>query len=237
MIARICVVLMFAFSLVPCCIAQLPAGLVAGFGFDEGTGTTASDSSGNGNIAALRNGVTWTAGHFGNGLAFDGTSGYLSMPNSPSLDISGNGLTLSLWINPQPLNGGDSVVFGKFWNTTMTSPFYQYGLELNGGNRPFFFIGTNSGFLYADMGSTLAYGQWTHLAITFDGSQASFYRNGTLINSVPLAATIQARGNSINVGADITPAQFFKGSMDELKIYGRSLSPAEVLTDMNTALP
>ena len=62
----------------------------------------------------------------------------LSVPNSPSLDVSGTGLTLSMWINPQPFNGVDSVVLGKFWNTTMTSPYYQYGLELAGGTEPVF---------------------------------------------------------------------------------------------------
>src|SRR5262249_1449927 len=110
------------------------AGLVAAYSFDEGTGVTANDSSGQGNAATLQNGVAWVAGQHGKAVSFDGVNDYLTIPNSASTDISGNALTLSMWINPQQPPSGDSVVIGKFWNTTMTSPYYQYGLELGGGN-------------------------------------------------------------------------------------------------------
>ena len=60
---------------------------------------------------------------------------FLTVLNSPSLNISGSQLTLSMWINP--LGGiGDQVAFAKFWSGTMVSPFYQYGLELAGGRTP-----------------------------------------------------------------------------------------------------
>ena len=182
----------------------LPQGLVAAWNFSEGAGASAGDKSGNGNTAALINGTAWTVGHYDNGVSLNGTGNYLSVPNSPSLDISGTGLTLSMWINPQPLNGGDSVVLGKFWNATMTSPYYQYGLELAGGTEPFFYVGTNTGVLFARMGAGLAFNQWSHLAVVFNGSQAQFYVNGTLVSTQPLPAVIQARGKPLNIGADIT---------------------------------
>ena len=46
-----------------------------------------------------------------------------------------------MWINPGSI-GGDSVVLGKFWNTSMTSPYYQYGLELAGGPGRTIYFGT-----------------------------------------------------------------------------------------------
>ena len=53
-------------------------------------------------------------------------------------------MTLSMWINP--LGGtGDQVAFAKFWSGTMTSPYYQYGMELDGGVTPHFYIGTAGG--------------------------------------------------------------------------------------------
>ena len=122
--------------------APPPTGLVAGWGFNEGTGTAAADASGNGNTATLLNGPSWVAGKYGTGLSFDQLNDYLSLPNSSSLDISGNALTMSMWINPGSITG-DSVVLGKFWNADMTSPFYQYGLELSGG-KPQLYIGTAS---------------------------------------------------------------------------------------------
>ncbi len=212
----------------------IPAGLVAGYSFNEGSGSAASDRSGNGNTATVVNGAPWVAGKYGTGLSFDGTSHYLTIPNSPSLDILGAGLSLSMWVNPQPLPaGGDSVLLGKFWGVDMNSPFYQYGLELTGGNQPYFYLGTSSGMLIAPMNSTIPYGQWTHLVVVFDGTQVKFYANGNLVRTQSMTASITARGKAINIGADLRPLQFHRGLLDEVRIYNRALTAAEVLADMN----
>ena len=213
-----------------------PTGLALAYSFDEGSGVVANDSSGNGNTAALNNGVAWVPGKHGGAVSLDGANDYLSIPNSSSTNISGTGLTLSLWLNPQPLSGGDSVVIGKFWNTTWTAPNYQYGIELDGGITPHFYVGTAGGLLGGQMGSSLPMSQWSHLAIVFNGTQVQFYLNGVLLNTQPLSASMTARGNSMNVGADEQPAQYHKGQVDDLRIYNRALSSNEVLTDMNTAV-
>jgi len=208
------------------------AGLVAGWSFNEASGTSATDSSGNENTATLVNGVARSTGKYGGGLTFDGVNDYLSIPNSPSLDISGTGLTLSMWINPQAIAGGDAVVLGKSWNASMTSPYYQYGLELSGGTVPVFYLGTSGGVLSASMGSALPLNQWSYLAVVFNGSQAQFYVNGALATTVSLSTSITARGNALRFGADVDTQQFFKGSLDEVRIYGRALTPAEIQADM-----
>ncbi len=207
------------------------AGLVAGWSFDEASGTLATDSSGNNNTATLVNGVARGTGKYGGGLTFDGVNDYLTIPNSASLNISGTGLTLSMWINPQA-TGGDSVVLGKPWNATMTSPYYQYGIELAGGTVPVFYVGTTSGVLSASMGSALALNQWSNLAVTFNGSQAQFYVNGTLVTTASLSASITARGNPLRLGADANTQQFFKGSLDDVRIYNRALTAQEIQSDM-----
>ena len=111
-----------------------PSGPAAAWGFNETSGTTSADASGNNNTLALLNGLAFATGKNGNGLSFDGTNDYLTAQNSPSLDISGNALTLSMWINPTG-STGDQVVLGKHWTTSMTSPYYQYGLELTANGR------------------------------------------------------------------------------------------------------
>ncbi len=207
-------------------------GLVAAWGFNESSGTTATDSSGNNNSATLVNGPVRGTGKYGGGLSLDGINDYLSVPNSSSLDISGTGLTLSAWLNPVQVSG-DSIMLGKFWNTGMTSPFYQYGIELDGGVTPHFYIGTSSGLRGAGMGAPLPLAQWSHLAITFDGSQVRFYVNGALVTSSPLIATITARGNGIRVGADATTQQFYKGMIDDVRVYSLAQTAAEIQADMN----
>src|SRR4030095_10522659 len=76
-----------------------PSDLVAYWKFDEGSGTSAADASGNGNTATLVNGPVWTAGRVGNALYFDGINDNLTVPDSNSLDPSSS-FTLSAWVNP-----------------------------------------------------------------------------------------------------------------------------------------
>jgi len=118
----------------------------------------------------------------------------------------------------------------------MTSPYYQYGLELAGGTVPVFYVGTAGGPLSASMGSALALNQWSYLAVVFDGSQVKFYLNGALVSTVPLQATITARSNPFRLGADNNTQQFFKGSLDEVRIYNHALTTQEILTIMSTPI-
>jgi glucose/arabinose dehydrogenase/chitodextrinase len=218
-------------------VLQAPTGLMGAWGFNEGTGTTSADTSGNGNGATLLNGLAWVTGKYGGGLSFDGANDYLTVTNSPSLDISGNAVTLSMWLNPSTTSTGDQVVIAKHWNTTMTSPYYQYGLELqSNGARPVFFVGTPGGVTSAAMTSSLAKGQWSHLAVVFNGSTVQFYVNGALVSTGNLSATITARGNPLRVGSDASTEQFYKGLLDNVRVYNRALSSADVSADMNAAL-
>ena len=75
------------------------SGLIAYWNFDEGAGTTACDSSGNGNTATLINGPLWTTGRVGKALYFDGINANATVPGSNSLNLS-NSFTLSAWVNP-----------------------------------------------------------------------------------------------------------------------------------------
>jgi hypothetical protein len=127
------------------------------------------------------------------------------------------------------------VVLGKFWNTNMSNPYYQYGLELSGG-KPQFYIGTSTGLIGAGMDTALALNQWTHLVVVFNGSTAQFYVNGNTSGSKSLVASITARGMPLRIGADAGASQFYKGLLDNVRVYNRALSGAEVTTDMNSGI-
>ncbi len=116
----------------------------------------------------------------------------------------------------------------------MTSPYYQYGLEFQSNGRvPVFQIGTAGGVQAGSMGSALAVNQWSHLAIVFNGSTVQFYVNGALVSTKNLAFSITARGNPLRVGADANTQQFYKGMLDDLRLYNRALTQAEVQSDMS----
>ena len=79
--------------------------LVAKYGFNEGSGSAAVDSSGNGNVGALVGGATRTsAGKAGQALAFNGSSGSVRIADSSSLHLTA-GMTLEAWVKPTALNG------------------------------------------------------------------------------------------------------------------------------------
>ena len=78
---------------------QVPAGLVAAYSFDAGSGTAAADGSGKGNAGSVA-GATWTtSGKFGNALTFNGTSSRVDVPDSSTLDLT-SAMTLSAWVYP-----------------------------------------------------------------------------------------------------------------------------------------
>ena len=111
----------------PSSVAQSP-GLVAAYGLNEGAGNAIQDGSGNSNTGAI-SGATWTpSGKFSGALSFNG-NGYVTVPNSSSLDISGTGFTLELWAMRKDTAGADQVLIGK----DGLGQFYHYGLEYQNG--------------------------------------------------------------------------------------------------------
>ena len=90
-------------------VAVQSAGLVAAYSFDEATGTTAADGSGNGNNGTLVNGTTWsTSAKFGGAANFDGVNDRIDVPDSASLDLT-TGMTLEAWVRPAASNAYRTV--------------------------------------------------------------------------------------------------------------------------------
>jgi len=77
-------------------------------------------------------------------------------------------------------------------------------------------------------------GVWTHVAYTYDGSTVKGYVDGVERLSVADAGGVQPRGNSLRLGVDGAYQQFFNGAIDDLRIYGRALTAAEVRSAMQT---
>jgi chitodextrinase len=86
-----------------------PAGLVAAYSFDEGSGMTVTDASGNGNVGAI-SGATWTTGRYGGALSFNGLNNLVTVADANSLDLS-TAMTLEAWVRPSEL--------GETWRTAI----------------------------------------------------------------------------------------------------------------------
>jgi dihydrofolate reductase len=83
----------------------------------------------------------------------------------------------------------------------------------------------------------LAANTWTHLAMTYDGTTLKIYVNGTLVTSTAQSGTIVASTNPLQIGGDSTYGQYFRGMIDEVRVYNIVLTQTQIQTDMATALP
>jgi len=222
------------------------AGPVLAMSFNETAGTTAVDSSGNNNTGTIA-GATRVTGQtgFGGALQFNGSSSIVNIAHSASLALS-SGMTLEAWVNPSA-NAGTSVNDG--WRTVImkerSTTGLAYGLYSNDGDsnpsRPAGYIRNNGTDVEAANGPAVPLGVWTHLAVTYDGTTLRLYVNGVLRNSVAAAGGITASTAPLRIGGNtvfsVPGTEYFAGLIDEVRIYNRALSAAEITADMNTPLP
>ncbi len=208
-------------------------GLVASWHFDEGSGNVASDTSGYNNHGTI-NGATWVSGKFGNALSFDGVDDNVVVANNDSLSITG-ALTVEAWIyRPVAWNPAD----GHYHAILSKGSIYNigYGLEIyersaDSSIRPEFWIRDASGadlcnVVYTD--TSWGVGEWKHLVGVYDGSNIYLYEDGNLVCSKATTITPGATNNAFVIGDDNGAEVPWLGYIDEVRVYNRALSEAEV---------
>jgi hypothetical protein len=207
------------------------AGLVAAYSFDEGTGTTAADSSGNGNTGTLVGGATWsTTAKSGKAAGFDGSNDRIDIADSNSLDLS-TGMTLEAWVRPTANSSYRTVVLKEVSGELAYSLYAadsDHGARPSGWNR----IGSVSRF--ADGTGTLPLNNYSHIAVTYNGSTLVFYVNGVATRSTPATGNIQTSTMPLRIGGNMIWGEYFQGQIDDVRVYNRALSASEIQTDMVT---
>jgi PKD repeat protein len=208
----------------------LSAGLVAAYSFDQGSGTTLVDDSGNGNNGTLANAAWVAGGRFGGALQFNGSPGSLvTVPDSTSLHLTA-GMTLEAWVKPTGLNftgtsGG--VVLSE--SPDGSSVLYA---AAGTGKTPAGRIRVAVGDTWARGPTALKLNVWTFLAATYDGTTLRLYVNGRQAASTRAHGPLGATG-PLHLGGSAT-AGMFAGLLDNVRIYNRALGRTEILADMGT---
>ena len=202
------------------------SGLVASYGFNESdaTGLRFGDFSGRRNGAVGHN-VRRVPGRFGRGVAFNGASSWLNVRHRPSLDLTGS-LTLEAWVKPQPGTKTRTILakLGPGANA-----YALHGATFGGGAGGEVDAGGARELASSD---DLPFGRWSHVALTYDGSTLRFYRDGQEAATASVRGPIAMTPGPLRIGGNFIGGGWFKGVIDEVRIYNRALTAAEVRRDM-----
>jgi hypothetical protein len=209
-------------------------GLVASYGFNEGTGSTLADRTSLGHAGTIA-GATWTTqGRFGSALTFDGVNDWVTVADANDLDFT-TGFTLEAWVYPTTLgNGSWRTVFMK-----ERSGGEVYNLYAHATSVPAAYVvraaqqGTP---LDARPTAQLPLNTWSHLTATYDGTTLRFYVNGTLTGSRAAAGPLLTSTGVLRIGGNSVWGEYFKGRIDEVRIYNRALTAAEIQADLAAAV-
>ena len=162
-------------------------------------------------------GATWRSGQFGNGLSFDGTSGQVALGNPGTLNLTGN-LTISAWVNPSSTPVANSEIVKKD---------ESYILRFGGSNSISSFLWI-PGYTYVNTDVNVAPNNtFTHVSVSYNGAVLMIYINGKPVVSIARSGSLATTGQAAFIGSGGT-GEYFPGLLDNILIYNRALSAAEV---------
>jgi len=205
-------------------------GLLAHYTLDDGSGTTASDSSGNGYTGTLINGPKWIAGM---AVEFDGENDYIDIG---SIDVPGGAVTLAAWFKSDNLTNcasGQCRLISKSTSTSEDAHYFMLSTTLEGESARLRFRLKTGGVtktLIASSGD-LAAGEWVHAAAVYDGSQMRLYKDGQLVGSTSKSGTISTNSSVpvwIGGNPDDATSMPWDGTIDDVRIYDEALTAAEI---------
>jgi hypothetical protein len=241
--------------------------LNAGWHFDEGTGTTATAFSATKHVATFFKGNTvimgasamspsWVDGVNGGKAVYLDKGAHLEVPYTTAfLPVD---ITISVWVKPDALYENNYIVSQNYWN--------GYKLQTQGGGKPFFtYKKVDGGIIDADneTDNSVKAGQWNHIVVSVNGTtkELKFYVNGTLTKTWteanksigPLTRILTAPDpQPFIIGCVATDAElaanfmswttadnfgYFKGVIDELKVYNIALADGQVSKLYNDEKP
>lgn len=192
-------------------------GLVGYWTFNEGSGTTVGDQSGNGNTG------TWngSGSHWGSGKVdayagqFNGSSDYVQVSDSSSLDPA-SGITIAAWV--KPTSGGWRYIISKNLDSQ-----YMFRFDYTAPAALQFVVNSGApGDWFISQSRFQTNGTWYHVVGTYTNGSIRIYRDGVLDISRSKSGSIA------NTNASLTIGNGFPGSIDDIRIYNRALSAAEV---------
>jgi len=203
--------------------------LVGYWKLDETSGTTAYDASGNGQDGTLNGDPQWVAGILGGALEFDGDGDYVDIGNDPIFNITGQ-ITVACWIKVSQFTIGWQAIF------TMGDDSWRLQRQTTTDNLCWACSGVTGTpgdwWLYGDV--NVNDGEWHHTVGVYDGSKHYLYVDGELDAFKEASGTTNISSYPVMIGANAQQSgREFEGIMDDVRVYKRALTEAEILGVMS----
>jgi hypothetical protein len=201
----------------------LAASLVAHWAFDDGTGTTADDSSGHGHHAVLRGLPSWTTGKYGGAIKLDGIAQYVEVLTLAGAAFPTNG-TIAIWAK-SPFPGTDNrPLFDRYDLDRPHLHIRQYGgpkLQIEGQ-----LVDAGSSFTTS---FDVPPDAWFRVVVTWDlvSRQGNIYLGDTLVATKVIPPTWEPSGQQVVFGRAACCGGF-AGDIDDVRLYDRPLTASEV---------
>ena len=195
--------------------------LEAHWRLDEDSGNSAADATGNGHTGTLLGGPSWGAGLVDGGLRFDGNNDHVVVPAAPLDMDTWDEISVGGWIkNDVGLGSGTDDIVSQ-WNF----PSSRSWVLTHHSNGRYFWEIAGKGFVTGGSVST----DWTHVMGTYGGGTIRLYVDGVEVASQGgVSGLLPGSSADLVIGGQDDGSNFFDGTIDEVQIFGRALSPAEV---------
>ena len=222
---------LISFVLVLGLMSNASAALVGQWKLDEGGGTTAADGSGNGNDGTLEDDPTVVVGQFGQALEFENNRVGIPASDSLTADLFQGSFTLSAWINPKRAGDTWQQIFRSIRedDTSNDTLFLNNDGRLSWRGR----VGAAwAGGMCETAGNVVPADQWTHLAVTGDGTNFRIYVNGELSQESAFQTTDGTNATYYIGGDPQWTDESYSGMIDDMRIYDHVLGEDDVRASM-----
>ena len=205
--------------------------LIGHWKLDDGSGTTAVDSTATPANGTLTNGPAWIDGKIEGALEFDGTNDHVAIGNPTKLQLTG-AMSAAAWIYIDSFTNSGRIISKQ---GSSGARGWSMNVESAGSTGAFQVASNNSTLITVTTADALPVGQWLHLAGVYEpGSAMRIYVNGELNNSLTtgVPATQVNSNRNVHIGArpttNASPDLNFDGRIDDVRVYSRVLSALEI---------
>ncbi len=216
--------------------ADISEGLVGWWTFNDGSGTSAADSSGQGHTGTLTNGPVWTGGKRDGGLSFDGINDYVDLNNNITADASD--FSYAVWVKSA---AGSGAIMGRGQDGSGSG--WSVAVDDNGTGYGFNIVRTVPSIVQvpgAGGGITVVLGQWQHIVVIYrQGVSITMYVNGGFDSTISDAGSVlRSSSVGVRIGGNAGGSNaYFSGVIDDVRIYNRALTETEIKTIYMSGTP